>query len=78
MVERALQLLALHVIWKARHFMQTQPPSAIDEQFQEAVREQRDILLEKLIEYAVGTQSNTLLGVRRAVSLMTPTFFLDN
>ncbi|KAL5478298.1 IRR1 [Sanghuangporus weigelae] len=65
MVERALQLLSLHIIWKARHFIRAQD-SSDKEQLQEALREQRDILLEKLTEYAVGTQSNTLLGVRRA------------
>ncbi|OCB88288.1 hypothetical protein A7U60_g4590 [Sanghuangporus baumii] len=65
MVERALQVLSLHIIWKAKHFIRAQD-SSDREQLQEALREQRDVLLEKLTEYAVGTQSNTLLGVRRA------------
>ncbi|EJD02028.1 uncharacterized protein FOMMEDRAFT_124206 [Fomitiporia mediterranea MF3/22] len=66
MVERALQLLSLHIIWKARHFIRTPGTSTDKEQLQDAVHEQRDVLLGKLVEYAVGTQSNTLLGVRRA------------
>ena len=70
MVERALQVLSLHIIWKARHFMRAQD-SSDKEQMLDALREQRDVLLEKLVEYAVGTQSNTLLGVRRAVRHFT-------
>ncbi|KAH8112371.1 hypothetical protein DFH11DRAFT_1607236 [Phellopilus nigrolimitatus] len=66
MVDRALQLLTLHIIWKARNFMRSLGSSTDEEQLQEALREQRDILLEKLVEYAIGTQSNTLLGVKRA------------
>lgn len=41
-------------------------PSEEVEALQESVRGQRDVLLEKLVEYALGTQSNTLLEVRRA------------
>ena len=70
MVERAIHFLMLHTIWKARHFMtanalSTESPDDL-EALQESVREQRDVLLEKLVEYALGTQSNTLLEVRRA------------
>ncbi|KAI5121584.1 hypothetical protein M0805_009455 [Coniferiporia weirii] len=66
MIDRALQLLMLHVIWKARNFMRSVGSAEDRELLQEAVREQRDVLLEKLIEYAIGTQSNTLLSVKRA------------
>lgn len=69
MVDRALHLLTLHIIWKARNLMRTQVLAAELEQQQDALREQRDILLEKLLEYAVGTQSNTLDVVKRAVSI---------
>ena len=69
MVERAMQFLMLHVIWKARRFV-TLSLSAGGEELEtlrESIKEQRDTLLEKLVEYALGTQSNTLLEVRRAV-----------
>lgn len=69
MVDRALHLLTLHIIWKARNLMRTQVLEAELEQQQDALREQRDTLLEKLLEYAVGTQSNTLDVVKRAVSI---------
>lgn len=74
MVERAMHFLMLHVIWKARHFMNNRDAQDA-EALQESVREQRDALLEKLVEYALGTQSNTLLEVRRAVRLSFPPLF---
>ena len=66
MIERALQFLTLHIVWKARRLPADAEPPAEEEQFREKVKEQRDTLLEKLVEYAVGTQSNTIEGVKRA------------
>ena len=71
MVDRALHLLSLHVIWKARNLVQNASATGED-QLQESLREERDILLEKLVEYAIGTHSNTLLGIRRAVGVSSP------
>ena len=65
MVDRALHLLTLHVIWKARNLVHI---ATEEESHREALREQRDSLLEKLTEYAIGTQSNTLLSIKRAMS----------
>ncbi|TDL19464.1 hypothetical protein BD410DRAFT_773910 [Rickenella mellea] len=65
MVERALHQLTLHIIWKARSFV-AGVEEADRERLLEALREQRDILLEKLTEYAIGTQSNAIEGVKRA------------
>ena len=73
MVDRALHLLTLHIIWKARNLVHL---ATEEEAFRETLREQRDILLEKLVEYAVGTQSNALLGVRRAVGFLYIVFSL--
>ena len=75
MVDRALHLLTLHIIWKARNLMRGQATESELEQQQEQLREQRDSLLEKLSEYAVGTQSNTLDVVKRAVSVIVLTRF---
>ncbi|KAH9934133.1 uncharacterized protein B0H18DRAFT_1207681 [Fomitopsis serialis] len=67
MVDRALQVLTLHIIWKARNLTATEGDLLPEEQrFQEKLQEQRDALLEKLLEFAIGTQSNTAEGVRRA------------
>jgi cohesin complex subunit SA-1/2 len=67
MIDRAIHLLGLHILWKARLLTIVAEPSIEAASFSETLREQRDSLLEKLIEYAVGTQSNTVDGVKRAV-----------
>lgn len=69
MVEQTLHLLTLHIIWKAKGLSVEAAPSADDTRHQDALKAQREALIEKLIEYAVGTQSNTLDGVKRAVSV---------
>ncbi len=66
MVDRALQLLSVHVIWKSHNMIQNSG-SIEDSDLQENLREERDMLLEKLTEYALGNHSNTLLNVRRTV-----------
>ncbi|KZT65182.1 hypothetical protein DAEQUDRAFT_716862 [Daedalea quercina L-15889] len=67
MVDRALQVLTLHIIWKARGLIGTEGELTPEEQrFRERLQEQREVLLEKLLEFAIGTQSNTAEGVRRA------------
>lgn len=42
-----------------------------EEKVRDAVKQQRDSLLEKLVEFAIGTQSNTTEGVKHAVSLFS-------
>ncbi|GBE83439.1 hypothetical protein SCP_0504880 [Sparassis crispa] len=67
MIDRALQVLTLHIIWKARGLTAPDVEQSPEEaRFTERLREQRESLLEKLVEFAVGTQSNTSEGVRRA------------
>ncbi|KAI8989117.1 hypothetical protein BD414DRAFT_486064 [Trametes punicea] len=66
MVDRALQLLTLHIMWKARGLPAGTEFTAEEIQFRDKLQEERDSLLEKLVEFAVGTQSNTVEGVRRA------------
>lgn len=61
-------MLTLHIIWKARGLTAADAELSPEEQrFKQKLREQRESLLEKLLEFAVGTQSNTAEGVRRAV-----------
>jgi cohesin complex subunit SA-1/2 len=67
MIDQALNLLNLHIIWKARGLTASSEPAAEEIRYSELLREQRDSLVEKLIEYAVGTQSNTADGVKRSV-----------
>lgn len=67
MVDRALQLLTLHIMWKARSLPAAVELSPDEIQFRDKLKEERESLLEKLVEFAVGTQSNTVEGVRRAV-----------
>ncbi|PSR72770.1 hypothetical protein PHLCEN_2v11369 [Hermanssonia centrifuga] len=66
MIDQALNLLTLYIIWKARGLTVAPDPSPEELQFREKLKESRDSLLEKLLEFTVGTQSNTSDGVRRA------------
>ncbi len=72
MIDQALNLLTLYIIWKARGLTVAPDPSPEELQFREKLKESRDSLLEKLLEFTVGTQSNTSDGVRRAVSNSLP------
>jgi cohesin complex subunit SA-1/2 len=67
MIDQALNILNLHIIWKAQGLTANNEPSSDEIGFRETLKEQRDSLLEKVIEYAVGTQSNTADGVKRSV-----------
>jgi cohesin complex subunit SA-1/2 len=69
MIDQALNLLTLHIIWKARRLPTDVLQSPDDGRLGESFREQRVALLKKLVEYAVGSQSNTTDGVRRAASI---------
>lgn len=67
MIEQALNVLMLHVLWKTKGLPPEAEPTPEDIRYKEILLEQRESLLEKLVEYAIGTQSNTVEGVRRAV-----------
>ncbi|KAI0752734.1 hypothetical protein C8Q80DRAFT_1248983 [Daedaleopsis nitida] len=66
MVDRALHLLTLHLMWKARSLPAAAELTPEELQFRDKLKDERESLLEKLVEFAVGTQSNTVEGVRRA------------
>ncbi|KAJ4490347.1 hypothetical protein J3R30DRAFT_3693942 [Lentinula aciculospora] len=58
MLEQSLQLLTLYIMWKSRSLLSIASvnTSAEETQDRENLISQRDSLVEKLIEYAVGTQ----------------------
>jgi len=68
MIDQALNLLTLHIIWKARQLSAEVQPSPDDGRLGESFREQREALLKRLVEFSVGSQSNTTEGVRKAAS----------
>ncbi|TFK29563.1 hypothetical protein FA15DRAFT_632012 [Coprinopsis marcescibilis] len=65
MVEQALNVLTLHLFWKAKGLLVTRD-SPEDVRLREVLVEERESLIDKLKEYAVGSQSNTAEGVKRA------------
>jgi hypothetical protein len=72
MITQALELLQKHMLWKTQRLRVAEEPEKLtpeEVRFREKIKEQRDSLLEKLVEYAVGTQSNTSEAVTRAVRL---------
>ncbi|KDQ56870.1 hypothetical protein JAAARDRAFT_36349 [Jaapia argillacea MUCL 33604] len=65
MVDQAMRVLTTHIYWKTKNLTTADNPSPEEEAFREGLREQRDALVEKLLESAIGTQSNTMEGVKR-------------
>ncbi|KAK0498783.1 hypothetical protein EDD18DRAFT_1318874 [Armillaria luteobubalina] len=65
MIEQVLHLLTLHIIWKGKALTTDPSPSTEEVRHRENLVLQREVLLEKLTEYAIGTQSNTVEGVQR-------------
>ena len=56
MIEQALQVLTLHIIWKSRALPSSLNPSAEDKKYLETFLSQRDVLIQRLTEFALGTQ----------------------
>lgn len=76
MLEQALHLLSLHLMWKSQPFLHPRdtPLSQDEAQNRETMINQRDALVEKLVEYAVGTQvrgNGIVESVKRAVCILT-------
>lgn len=63
-------LLTLHIMWKAQGITNEAEPSEDQVKYRELLQEQRDMLLEKMLEYCIGTQTNAIDGVKRAVSIL--------
>lgn len=68
MIDQTLHLLTLYIMWKARGLTSASDPTPEELRYREELKEHRDALVEKLLGFVVGTQSNTADGVRRAVS----------
>ena len=67
MVEQALQALTLHIMWNATGLTATEDPSPEEAKSRMKLVEQREGLLEKLVEYAIGGRSNAVENVKRSV-----------
>ena len=68
MVSETLNLLTMHIIWKTKSLP---PQGSRTPDYKKALQtllEQRTALVQKSIEFAVGTQSNTAEAVKRVVS----------
>ncbi|KAJ3862613.1 hypothetical protein EV359DRAFT_44818 [Lentinula novae-zelandiae] len=70
MLEQSLQLLTLYIMWKSRRLLSiaSVPTSTEDVQGRKQLINQRDSHIDKLIEYAVGTQvqgNGIVEGVKR-------------
>ncbi|KAL1748245.1 hypothetical protein HDZ31DRAFT_79792 [Schizophyllum fasciatum] len=65
MIEQAMTALSLHIFWKAKGLM-TDSESSDDTRYRDTLREQRDSLLQKLVDFSFSSQFNTLDGVKRA------------
>ncbi|EJU01344.1 hypothetical protein DACRYDRAFT_116527 [Dacryopinax primogenitus] len=69
MIDQCLKALNFHIVWKTRKMLAA--PATENDAEAEApallsLQEQRSVLLEKLTEFAVGTQSNPCEALRRS------------
>ncbi|KAI0342546.1 hypothetical protein BDW22DRAFT_1357931 [Trametopsis cervina] len=65
MIDQALHLQTLYIIWKTRGLTTVSDPSPAELQYRDRLKACRDTLIDRLLEFVVGTQSNTTEGVRR-------------
>lgn len=72
MVEQAIESLYTYLCWKTRGLTSNADPMPEELLYQETLITQRELLLEKLVEYAIGTQSNTVEAVKRIVRSFAP------
>ena len=68
MVSETLNLLTMHIIWKTKSLPPQASRTADHKKALQTLLEQRTALVQKSIEFAVGTQSNTAEAVKRVVS----------
>lgn len=77
MIEECLRLLTLHLAWKARGLSLVSEPNEEETRFRETLEEQRGSVIEKLTEYAVGSDSRPCEGVKRAVRTIVIVYLLS-
>lgn len=68
MVSETLNLLAMHIIWKTKTLPSQGSHTPDNKNTVQTLLEQRTAFVQKLIEFTVGTQSNTVEAVKRVVS----------
>lgn len=68
MISETLNLLTMHIIWKTKSLPSQGSRTPDDKRAAQTLLEQRTALVQKSIEFAVGTQSNTAEAVKRVVS----------
>lgn len=68
MVSETLNLLTMHIIWKMKSIPSQGSRTPDDKKVAQTLLEQRTALVKKLVEFAVGAQSNTAESVKRVVS----------
>ena len=68
MVSETLNLLTMHIIWKTKSLPPQGSHTPDHKKAAQTLLEQRTALVQKSIEFAVGTQSNTAEAVKRVVS----------
>lgn len=73
MIEECLRLLTLHLAWKSRHLSLESELTEDAIKFKEVLEEQRNSVLEKVVELAVGKDSKPCEGVKRAVRISITT-----
>lgn len=79
MLEQSIYLMTHHLLWKSRPFFRNRdvPLSQDEIQDRETLINQRDAHVEKLVEYAVGTQvqgNGIVESVKRAVCMSSYSF----
>lgn len=70
MVSETLNLLTMHIIWKTKSLPSPGSRTPDGKKAVQTFLEQRTALVQKLIEFAVGTQSNTTEAVKRVVNFL--------
>jgi cohesin complex subunit SA-1/2 len=76
MIEECLRLLTLHLAWKSTRLSTDEGLSEEVVKYRELLEEQRNSVLEKVTEFAVGSDSKPCEGVKRAVSNMSQHRFI--
>ncbi|KIY49777.1 hypothetical protein FISHEDRAFT_40501 [Fistulina hepatica ATCC 64428] len=66
MVEQAMRVLCLHILWKAQGLPAGSDLSAGEVRYRDALSRQRDTLVERFIDFSLGARSNALESVKRA------------
>lgn len=73
MIEHAMGVLYLHLSWRIRRAAEVEDEGP-EESVLESIVESRSLLLSKLEDLCVGTNSNAVDGVKQAVRVCSSSF----